>query len=195
MKGENWRVFCAIEIPAAARRAVLQHVEKLKQAVPDARASWARENTLHLTLKFLGSLPISAVNDLSGAATSAVSGLAPFSLRLEQAGVFPKPSQPRVLWIGVNDTEGGLLRLQRTLEKEAARAGFEKEAREFHPHLTIARIRNPSEGRALANLHTATHFQPLDFDVAELLVIRSELSSAGSKYTTVSNHPLLFDKF
>jgi 2'-5' RNA ligase len=186
----SWRVFCAVEIPATVRRLLLEHIARLKAAAPEAQASWSREANLHLTLKFLGEISQTLVEELSGAATRAAAGLSPFSIRLEAAGVFPNHGAPRVLWIGINDLTGKLAELQARLEHEAATAGFPKEARRFQPHLTLARLRKPQHARTLAAAHQQLAFAPQEIAVSELLVIRSELSSAGSKYTVVSRHPL-----
>ena len=97
---------------------------------------------------------------------------------------------PRVLWIGVDDHSRRLAELQTKLEDECARIGFEKEERAFSPHLTIARLRKPQGARALAVAHKEMGFKPVTIEVAELLVIRSELSSKGSNYTVISRHPL-----
>jgi 2'-5' RNA ligase len=188
---EMWRVFCAIELPETVRGLLLRHIRRLQEAVPDARASWAREPNLHLTLKFLGETLIASVPDFSTAASRAVAELAPFSIRLEQTGVFPKHGQPRVLWIGISDSSGKLGELHTQLENESAKAGFEREARPFHPHFTIARLRQPHHASTLANTHKQIEFSPVEIPVSELLVIRSELSSAGSKYTVISRHALL----
>jgi 2'-5' RNA ligase len=154
------------------------------------KATWSRDANLHLTLKFLGEIPQSSVSDISTAASRAVTGLAPFSIRLEQTGAFPKQDQPRVLWIGINDFSGKLSELQARLEDESASAGFVRDSRLFHPHLTVARLRHARHARTLAAVHRELEFEPADIAVAELLVIRSELSSEGSKYTILSRHAL-----
>ena len=178
---EQWRVFCAIDLPDDVRERVMAHSMLLRRMVPEAQASWSRAGNIHLTLKFLGDVPQGSVQSLSEAASRAVAGLAPFTIRLEQAGVFPPHGSPRVLWIGVNDPEGKLGDLYARLETESAKAGFPKEPRHFHPHLTIARLRKPQDARALASAHKAMEFAPTEIAVSELLVIRSELSSEGSK--------------
>jgi 2'-5' RNA ligase len=185
-----WRVFCAVELPPGVRERISQHIARLKEAAPDAQASWGRADNIHLTLKFLGDIPQASVQNLSQAASQAVAGLESFTIRLEESGVFPSHGSPRVLWIGVNDLEGKLTKLQRRLEDEAERLGFQKEARTFHPHITLARLRKPQHARSLAAVHKAMPFEPAEVAVAELLVIRSELSSAGSKYSTISRHRL-----
>lgn len=186
----TWRVFCAIELPENTRRLVLQHITDLRAAVPDAKASWARDANLHLTMKFLGEIPQTSVTSFSAAVSRSIAELASFSIQLSETGVFPKRGQPRVLWIGVNDASGGLGELHAHLEAEALKAGFPREDRSFHPHLTVARLRNPRNTSELVEAHQQMEFEPVEILVDELLVIRSELSSSGSKYTVVSRHAL-----
>ncbi len=185
-----WRVFCAIELPEAVRMRVMQHIARLREAVPTAQASWSRDTKLHLTLKFLGEVPQDSVQSFSMAASRAVEGFAPFKILLEQTGIFPKHGSPRVLWLGINDPDGKLGDLQSHLEDESAHAGFGKEDRQFSPHLTVARLRKPQHARTLASAHKQLVFEPAEITVSELLVIRSELNSEGSKYTVISRHPL-----
>ncbi len=173
-----------------ARRPLLEHIARLKAVAPDAQASWSREANLHLTLKFLGEIKQTSVAELSNAASRAVADLSRFSIRLERTGVFPNHGAPRVLWIGINDLSGKLAELHAKLEHQAALAGFPKDSRRFQPHLTVARLRQPLHARTLAAAHERLEFEPLEIAVSELLVIRSEPSSAGSKYTVVSQHPL-----
>jgi 2'-5' RNA ligase len=187
---ELWRIFCAIELSETTRLLVLRHIARLKETLPQAKASWARDANLHLTLKFLGEIPKTSVADFSAAVSRAVGDAQAFSIRLEQTGTFPSRGQPRVLWIGINDRSGQLAQLHVRLEEESAQAGFAKDTRPYHPHLTIARLRQADNARALATAHQQMEFEPLETAVAELLVIRSELSSEGSKYTVVSRHAL-----
>jgi 2'-5' RNA ligase len=187
---EQWRVFCAIDLPHDVRAKVLAHSMRLRHAVPAANASWSKPDNIHLTVKFLGEIPQSRVDSLSIAAANASRGVEPFAISVQGSGVFPTRGQPRVLWIGIEDLEGKLGDLYRRLEEECSKAGFKKEERPFHPHLTLTRMRKPEGARALAEAHKQIKFEPIEFTISELLVIRSELSSAGSKYTTISRHPL-----
>ena len=187
----TWRVFCAIDLPRHLRERLMTHIDRIRDEVPDARASWSRADNIHLTLKFLGDVSLPQVEKLSEAASRSVADLAPFKIAVEQAGVFPKLGQPRVLWIGINDFSGKLDQLHARLEDESAKAGFVKDERPFHPHLTLARLRQPRHARTLAAAHQRLEFQPAEIAVSELLVIRSELRSEGSKYTVISRHALI----
>lgn len=185
-----WRLFCAIDLTSKARDRVVQHVANLREKVPEASASWSRAENIHLTIKFIGEVAPTRAADLSQAACRAIAGMTRFEFELEGAGSFPKQGPPKVLWIGIVDALGKLSELYRRLEEECARGGFAKEPRAFHPHLTVARLRKPHGARTLAAAHKELGFQSLTVPVTELLVIRSELSSQGSKYTVVSRHEL-----
>jgi 2'-5' RNA ligase len=185
---ESWRVFVAIELPASTRQRLKDHIDRLRHALPDARASWSREENLHLTLKFLGDTPVSQIEILSQATKRAASSALPFEMILKGCGAFPPRGQPRVLWIGIEDISGELIKLQQALEDECAAAGFAREARPFHPHLTIARLRKPHGSQQLAARHEEMGFEAEAVNASELAVVRSELRSEGSRHTLISRH-------
>lgn len=187
---ETRRVFCAIELPSLVLEKISEHITRLRAAAPDSPASWSRPENVHLTLKFLGEIAQARISDLSQAAANAVAGFSPFEILIKDTGSFPRHGTPRVFWIGVDDYSGQLAQLQAKLDEECLRLGFEKEARAFNPHLTIARGRKPQGARALAAAHKEMGFVSMEVCVNELSVIRSELSSKGSNYTTISRHAL-----
>jgi len=187
---ERWRVFCALELTSSARTRLMEHINRLRQTVPNAAASWSREQNLHLTLKFLGELAPPGVRKLSDAAAAAVTKVSSFQISIEEPGVFPKRGKPRVLWLRVKDETGMLSKLQLRLKEACAREGFAREDRPFHPHLTLARLRKPQGAHTLAETHHQLIFEPVKAEIRELLVIRSELNRDGSKYTVISRHAL-----
>jgi 2'-5' RNA ligase len=187
----KWRVFVAIELPASVRRKLTEHIDRLRDSVAEARASWVREENLHLTLKFLGDTSVTSVEKLSATADIAASNVEPFEIVVEGCGAFPPKGQPRVLWVGIEDPSRQLALLHMALEDECAKVGFSREERPFHPHLTIARIRKPHDSRHLAAIHNEVGFEPATVRAAELTVIRSELRSEGSRHTVISQHSFL----
>jgi len=187
----TWRVFCAIEIPEQIRQGISQHAQQLHNALPDIQASWTKPDNIHLTLKFFGNISQQQVLEVSAAASRTVEGFQPFQFRIEGAGAFPERGPARVLWIGINDSMGQLVELQRKLDDECQREGFEREARTFNPHLTLARLRSPRGARALADKHKQIKFEPADIEVKRLVVFRSQLTPKGSRYSIISEHPLV----
>ena len=193
VKRERWRVFCAVELPPGIRARAAEHASRLREQFPEVRASWPRAENLHLTIKFIGEIKPARVEELSQAAERAIESLNPFDLEIKGAGAFPQRGSPRVLWLGVKDSSGGLARLHARLEDECAAAGFKREERPFHPHLTLARIRAPRGARELAKAHQETGFEEIKFSVTELVLMKSELGAGGSRYTTVSRHSFRVD--
>ena len=187
---DEWRTFCAIELSDRVREQLADHVKRLREAVPDASASWSRPENVHLTLKFFGNVPTQDVTRISVAATRVAQQFSSFQIRIGGTGVFPRRSRPQVLWVGVEDSSNSLSDLQQRLEEEFAREGFAKEDRGFRPHLTIARLRRPEDARQLAEAHIQTKFSFIEVPVNEFVLFRSELSPKGSRYTTISKHEL-----
>ena len=191
---ETYRTFIAIELPSAIRQTIKQHIDHLRVPFPDIRASWSREDNLHLTLKFLGDVSVSRIATLSEACAEATSNIEPFELVITGSGTFP-PRRPKVLWVGISSvgpetTQPPLLQLHRSIEDACAAAGFPREPRAYHPHLTIARLRESKDSRALAEQHRQIGFAPHAFLVSEIVLFRSELSSKGSIHTPLSHHQL-----
>ncbi|HXC72828.1 MAG TPA: RNA 2',3'-cyclic phosphodiesterase [Pyrinomonadaceae bacterium] len=187
---DEWRIFCAVELPDAVRARLQSHIAQLREAVPEVAASWTRVENIHLTLKFFGNVATERIPKISAAVERAIKKSLPFTIGVGKTGVFPNPRRAQVLWIRVNDPAGKLSELQGQLENECAKEGFERENRAYHPHLTIARLRKPEGARLLADAHLNTDFEPVEIPLSELIVFRSELSSKGSKYTAISQHIL-----
>src|SRR5436853_2243645 len=99
----TYRTFIAIEIPPDIRRRIKDHIDQLRARFPDVRASWTREDNLHLTLKFVGDVPVERIPALANAAAEAAHEIKPFDLIVSGSGMFPPHGRPKVLWIGCAD--------------------------------------------------------------------------------------------
>jgi 2'-5' RNA ligase len=179
-----------VEISEEVRARLVDHVQRLREAVPNVHASWNRADNIHLTLKFFGDVEKDATRKISATAARVVQTFSPFPIRIAGTGTFPEQALPRILWVGVEDPSGNLASLQKQFENECAKEGFPKEGRAFRPHLTLARIRSPRGSRTLGEIHKRIEFAATEVGVSELLLTRSELSSEGSKYTLISRHRL-----
>lgn len=212
---DSFRTFIAIELPSNIRWLAIQHIARLRRELSDVRASWGREDNLHLTLKFLGDVPVDRIPTLSYAVGRAAQTIAPFEIIVSGCGTFPLRGLPRVLWIGMHasgvplshssDTHHNpndsslsqsaiaslpLTSLYSAIEAECAVAGFPSEPRPFHPHLTIARLRSSKSAHRLADLHRDIGFPPQSLTVSEVVVFKSELLKDSSKHTALSRHEL-----
>ena len=142
---------------------------------------------LHLTLRFLGGTRPSSKDAIAAALARAAKHHAPFAVLVKGGGVFGPARAPQVAWLGVEDGDGRLAALVSDLETELAAAGVEREARPYHPHLTLGRARH----RASLDLEALASTPPLGWlRVDELVLFQSETAAKGSVYTALVRVPL-----
>jgi RNA 2',3'-cyclic 3'-phosphodiesterase len=149
---------------------------------------------IHLSLKFLGDITVSKVNDLLEKMRSAVEGIAPFDLTFKGLGAFPKPDNPRVIWIGVIAPEN-LELIAKRIEDGCADLGFKKEERPFSPHITLSRVKFVRDRQGLPELFGS--FQATEFGKIHVEAIRlkkSILGPKGPKYSTMGEVSLTSTK-
>lgn len=183
------RLFIAADLSPDAVNIVRRCQEELGKGMRPVRIRWVRTDQLHLTLKFLGNVPIDAVGELEDALAQATESHSPIQLALDKFGAFPGFERLRVLWIGLNGEIDALKRLQRDIENSMAPFAEKKEDREFEPHLTIARWKDarPRESRLLQELVNSLPPLPKSpWQLHEIRLVKSELRPEGSEYTTVN---------
>jgi len=172
----------------------IRRTQTLLKSDPAGRhGRWVRPEGIHLTLKFLGDVPADQIDTIAQAIRDATAGVARFRVSFGGLGCFPNTRFPRVIWIGVEDPEGTLLRLQQAVETNLSALGYPPERRAFHPHLTLARTRRVSKGEqaALGKLVERTQVDRLgDLLVTEISLMRSELRPSGAVYTQLAAAPL-----
>lgn len=184
------RIFIAIEISEEAWRAADGHIDTLRLEYPYLRVGWERPEKLHLTIKFLGDIDEGQLVSLNEAVRRTASRVATAALRIGGRGIFPPGNRARVLWLGVEDIGGEFRRMYATLETECERHGFNTETRDFKPHLTIARLREPQQSAQLVQTHLQTYFEPVEFEVREIVIYESRLQPTGSIYSLVERYRL-----
>jgi 2'-5' RNA ligase len=165
------RLFLAIEIPDQIK----EQLARLAGELPAAR--WVPAGQLHLTLRFIGEVGPQTFAAIKGA----LSGLSfrRFTLELRGAGHFPPGNRPRVLWVGVQPSEA-LVLLHQELELALIDPGITPDERPFSPHLTLARLKDPSPAavRSFELRHEGLAFPP--FEVHEVILFSSVLSNQGA---------------
>jgi 2'-5' RNA ligase len=182
------RIFVAVDISDEARGRAKTHIEALRTAFEAVRVGWERPEKLHLTLKFLGETDERRLVELKRIVAGIAGGNSNFKLKISNAGIFPNVRNPRVLWIDVIDEAGNLAEIFRELDERCEKLGFARESRKFVPHLTIGRVREPGRAKELGAAHLEKGFEPVEFDVSEIVIYESKLLPTGSVYAVVSKH-------
>jgi 2'-5' RNA ligase len=183
----------ALDPPEAVRRrlsAMQGDLRRLAGRHAD-EVRWAAPENVHLTLQFLGAVPEERVPALRAALAAAAAASRPLSLEVKGAGGFPSGRRPRVLWAGVEGDGAALSALVAGVGRLLAPLGFSPEGRPFSPHLTLGRAREgrgaPGLGGALAQAAAA---DPVPWRADALVLFRSHLSPAGSRYEALERFPL-----
>ena len=93
------RLFLALELDPRERRAICRATAPMRTAASEA--SWVSEGNLHLSIKFFGEQPDTALAELTTLLSSVAMAHQPFELRVSGLGAFPNLRAPRVVWMGV----------------------------------------------------------------------------------------------
>ena len=133
------RAFLGIGLPAAVREAIAAATAQIRGL--HAPVAWTVPKNMHLTLVFLGEIMPEQVSAVERSMRDVASGIAPFSLTAEGGGVFPGTRNPRILWVGFLEPLELVRELQQNMENALSGAGFPREDRPFHPHITVGRTR------------------------------------------------------
>jgi 2'-5' RNA ligase len=181
------RLFVAVDLAEAVRAAAADIACSLSRSLAGANVggdvSWVKPANLHLTLRFIGHVS-EQLGGRIGTALQPPFEMPPFRVRLAGAGTFPESRPPRVLWLGVAEGGSSLRGLAAGIESRLGALGLAPEARPFHAHLTLARVRR-QDRRIAAAIRRA--LEGVGLDAGEWLVdhatlYESKLSPKGSTY-------------
>lgn len=165
------RLFVAIDMPDAHRAALATlHDETLP-------ARWTRPEQMHLTLRFIGDVAPALVAQIDQALSEIRADA--FSLHLHGLGVFPSMRRPRVLFAALAH-QPALIDLHQRIESRLHATGVAPDPKPFHPHVTLARLRNaaPRAVRAYVRRHQPFSLDP--FEAAAYILYESTLRPEGA---------------
>jgi 2'-5' RNA ligase len=187
---EQVRSFIAIELPDELKLGLTQLEAQLKMS-KQPWVKWVDPYSIHLTLKFLGSIAVDRISEITRAMEEAIQGISPFRLEVKDLGVFPNLRRVQVAWVGISGEVDKLSQLQQHLESNLARLGFAPERRPFTPHLTLARLRNQAsldERQSFGQLIATTKFEAVyTIKVDAINLMRSQLTREGAIYSRISS--------
>jgi 2'-5' RNA ligase len=193
------RLFIALDITDAIRARITRFIEGVTGFAPDAR--WAKPESLHVTLKFIGEQPDEALDNIKQA-ISLIRAATP-EINFRGYGFFPTPKSARVFWIGM-ESGPQLAALAATIDDKLSALGIPKETRAFSPHLTLARgpggsgspRRNKTDrpNRIFQHMQEKLSALPVpEFGTMsphDFFLYQSQLSPKGSKYTKLAKFDL-----
>ena len=190
---ERLRLFAAVAIPEWVREEMARVQGELQPFTAPGDVRWTKPEQLHLTLKFLGDVPASAVEALKKSMTEACAGVRPFYLRARGIGFFPDSRSPRVIWVGFEGDENGLTDLQTRVERALAPFAEKPGAEKFLAHATLGRFqkyRRHKTEKLLPHASALAGHLFGEWQTEEVGLFRSKLSPDGARHTSLAAFPL-----
>jgi RNA 2',3'-cyclic 3'-phosphodiesterase len=165
--------------------------EKQRQGLARATAKATRSSggrpvpaaNLHVTLAFLGSVPVRRVEELKAIAQRAAQAFsqdAPLVLRFTTLAHWPRQQ----ILCALSAEEPALARsLSGALKDAAAAAGFTPDLKPFHAHVTVA--------RKVAHAVPRRVLRPLLWRCERFALVDSRTEAAGPIYSVIESFPLV----
>lgn len=182
------RTFVAIEIEAESK--LITFIGNLKAKLAKDRIKWVNLPVLHQTLFFLGDTAVEEVTSIKSGLAEALSGVHSFEITLEGIGVFGHRRNPKVIWVGIKQSEP-LSHLHGIITKTIASLGFTPDKRGFNPHITVGRVKSMNKPGLLYPIveeNRSNLFQK-SF-VSSVTLFKSELTPQGPIYTPLFRQEL-----
>ena len=175
------RTFIAIALAQEIQDYLAGIQEQLKKCRADVK--WVQPENIHLTLKFLGERDEKKIEKIKEVIEETAREKVCFSVRLCNIGAFPKVESPRVIWVGIDEGERETKEIAYELEEKIAKIGIPKEEKPFSSHITIARLRSPSNRENLVQeLKKLPKIQNKKFPVTKITLYKSTLTPKGPIY-------------
>jgi len=181
------RLFVALPVPRAAQQAIGDLIKTF--AVPESPVRWVREEGLHLTLKFFGEVDEARVPEISTALGRTTTGMSQLPVTANEVNGFPALDRARVVWIGL-EAPPALELLAHRVEQECEALGFPGEARVFHPHITLGRVKDGARLDRFSARRLSTLRPSIPFVLDSMVLFASKLGPGGAVHSPLANFPL-----
>jgi len=183
------RTFIAISLSSSVLAGIEKTVRTLHTHFWDVR--WVEPKNMHVTLKFLGDIPLNDLPPLIHTVTQCTCNTDSFDLTFRGLGAFPNMESPKTIWIGIREGSKELSQLAESIDRGLWSLGFPKEARRFSPHLTIGRIKKSVQESPLMSLLDEEQDNLFgSCSVSEVQIFSSELTRRGAIYDELAAIPL-----
>jgi 2'-5' RNA ligase len=170
------RTFVAVEI---TNQDILNSIINIQSELK-IKAKPVSIKNIHFTMQFIGEVSDESSQKIQDELKSIE--FESFEVSIIGIGAFPKPSFPRVIWVGT-DEKGGkkLSELALEISKKLSNLGF-KNDKPFKPHITIFRVKNKIENIS----NELKQYESYSFGIQKVVDIKfkkSVLTSDGPIYS------------
>lgn len=181
------RLFIAIDFDKYTKQKIYELQKEIRAR--SIKGRWKHIDNFHLTLKFLGEVSQEKLSLLDNLLNSIAFSNQRFWIKLDQVGYFDGNDSIRVIWIGVDGEIEKLNELYYKIENQLYSIGFEKEKRQYKPHITIAQdvVFNHSFEN-IKNIFSKHRFDKVYIN--KIVLMKSEQVGNKRVYTPVNEYVL-----
>ena len=180
------RIFVGIKLKYDAAARVSQQLATATTTIKGVQ--WIDDGNLHLTLKFIGEVPITQRNEIQSSLSNAAL-ISPFEIKLAKVIGSPKPDAIRSIHVGLDRGESNVKKLKTLVDQSVLSIlTTNEDDSTFHPHYTLGRVGQHADVDGMQSWiqsHT-------DYDGPAMLVDSFQLfkSTKASTYEVLAEYPL-----
>lgn len=188
------RCFIGIQIPANIKKAMATESKNMQSDLQYADYKWVKKSNYHLTLHFLGEIPLHKVVELKDALEKSPIIREPMQLHIKHISGFPTAGNAKFIAAELEESPA-LEQLQRSIKLTLDYLDIDPGTEAFRPHISLARLRRghtaPKIGQ-VAQLDEA-------FELSDYAVFKSTLTPEGSIYEVIGHFgtpkPVVIEQF
>lgn len=176
------RLFLGLGFPLYEKLAPLhEDLNKLATEEPSMRVAPAAN--LHITLKFLGALKPEQVTEIHALCAPICARYQTMEIQSKGIGVFKNS-----LWVGIAKHET-LTALASELNEAGRLLGVADEAKDFMPHVTVARFGKVARPQLSPLLEKYQNTEWGNFSALKCYLYQSETLQEGARYSILQGYP------
>ena len=186
------RLFFAVRLSSQSATEVSGIASRLKKHFDkeDTKITWMNPINYHVTLRYLGEHSEFFAQGLTEKVSTLFANERPasFGVAYKGLGTFPDPAKAKVLWMGLESSDGGLSKLSELVDGPVEKMGVEPREKPFLPHVTLGRSGRPFDAMSAVQGQSERMFSKSRIKSLELL--KTQKISNGYMYKKIASWPL-----
>jgi 2'-5' RNA ligase len=173
------RAFLAFEVSAPVKEYLQGIIRGMASRITGVK--WVKSDGQHITLKFFGDIEDAMAEGIREKLSGLEGKFGPFEATTKGVDAFPNKRRARVIVVNLEKGVDIAKAIFHDIEDALSTLGIEEEKRDFTPHITLGRRKEPAPllERDIPGL------DEMSFIVDRLVLFRSTLTPQGAVYAPV----------